>query len=182
GQILGDLVLPAIAITSPANNSTTTADRIVVSGTASDTGVNATGIAHVFVNDIEAVYNSSTGTWALANFPLVIGAKTITARAVDGVGNQATAQITVTRQAPASEPTPPQIAITSPANNSETQADHISVSGTVSDSGPNASGIASVKVNNIDATRDVLAGTWTLASLPLGIGPNAITARALDNA
>lgn len=181
-RILGDLAAPAVDISSPANNSTTTADHVVVSGHASDTGVNATGIAHVFVNNLEAVYSPSAGTWALANFPLAAGPNVITARAVDAVGNQATAQITVTRQLPPQDTTPPLLAITSPANNSESQSASITVSGTVSDPGATATGIASVKVNNIDATRDVLAGTWTLAGLPLTIGANTITARAVDNA
>jgi len=181
-RILGDLAAPAVDISSPANNSTTASDRILISGHASDTGVNATGIAHVFVNNIEAVYSPSAGTWAIANFPLAVGQNSITARAVDAVGNEATAEITVTREQPAQDTAPPQLAITSPANNSETQASSISVSGTVSDPSPNASGIASLKVNNIDATRDVLAGTWTVASTPLTIGPNTITARAVDNA
>src|SRR5262249_47952565 len=180
-RITGDLAAPTVDISSPANNSTTSDDHILVSGHASDTGVNATGIAHVFVNNLEAVYSSSTGTWALANFPLAVGANTITARAIDGVGNQATAQITGTRTQPVQDTTAPAVAIPSPANNSETQADPIPVSGTVSDPGAHVSGVASVKVNNIDATRDVLAGTWTLASLPLVLGANTITARAADN-
>jgi RHS repeat-associated protein len=182
GQIIGDSTAPSVSITSPAANSTTTQATITVSGTATDSGVNAGGVARVLVNNTLAVYNATTGAWSIANVPLAIGANTITARVEDNFGNTATTQITVTRQQPAQDTTPPVVAITSPANNSTTQAESITVSGTVSDPSPNATGIASVTVNGVTAARDVVAGTWSLANVALVVGANTITARATDNA
>ena len=57
-------------------------------------------MAHVYVNDIEAAYNSSDRTWSIANVQLNSGANPIIARAVDHAGNHATISITVTHQAP----------------------------------------------------------------------------------
>lgn len=92
-----DTTPPSLAITSPANNSTTTAHQITISGTASDAG---SGVAHVYVNDVEASYSTANGTWTLANVALTLGSNQIVVRAVDQGGNQTTATITVTREAP----------------------------------------------------------------------------------
>ncbi|HSS20957.1 MAG TPA: hypothetical protein VLL54_12855, partial [Pyrinomonadaceae bacterium] len=96
-----DTTPPLIAITSPGNNTTTTAAEVSVSGTASDTGANASGIAHVYVNGVEAAYNSAAGTWIINNVALNLGAANqINATAVDQAGNQATATISITRESP----------------------------------------------------------------------------------
>ena len=100
----GDTIAPNITITSPANNATTTDSQTTVTGTASDTGTNASGVAHVYVNGQEATYNSSDSTWTIANVPLSLGANLINAEVVDGAGNQSTASITVTRETPNAQP------------------------------------------------------------------------------
>lgn len=92
-----DTTPPSLAITTPQNNFPTTEHQITVSGTASDAG---SGVAHVYVNDVEASYSSVNETWTLANVPLTLGANQIVVRAVDQGGNQSTATINVTRQAP----------------------------------------------------------------------------------
>ncbi len=97
---VSDTTPPTVAITSPANNSTTTDSQVTVSGTAIDSGPGASGVAHVYVNNVEAAYNSSSGTWTLANVSLALGSNQITVRAVDQAGNQTTSSITVTRQSP----------------------------------------------------------------------------------
>lgn len=181
-RVIQDTAPPNVSITSPVNNYNTTNSAIVVNGTASDTGQNASGVAHVYVNNTEAVYNPTTNTWAIANVPLQLGPNQIIARAVDAAGNQQTATINVNRQSVPQDTTPPVVAITSPTNNYETQATSISVSGTASDPGANASGVAHVYVNNVEAQRDVLAGTWTLANFQLATGSNQIVARAVDGA
>lgn len=181
GNCAADTTPPAVAITAPANNSTTTASQTSVSGTASDPGSSATGIAHVYVNGIEAAYNAANSTWTLASLALNVGANQITAQAVDNAGNQATAQITVTRQQVPVDTTPPTNSITTPANNSTTQAASITVSGTAVDPGTNASGVAQVTVNGVAATFNPANGSWSLASLPLNVGANTITVRAVDN-
>jgi hypothetical protein len=100
----GDTTPPIIAITSPANNSTTTDSQIAVSVKASDPGPAPSGVAHVYVNGQEATYDSSDDTWALAGVALSVGANSIIAQAVDQAGNQATASITVTRETPNQPP------------------------------------------------------------------------------
>jgi RHS repeat-associated protein len=92
-----DTTGPLLEITSPNNNSPTTESQITVSGTASDPG---SGLAHVYVNEVEASYNSSTNTWTLTNVSLVLGANPLVVRAVDQAGNETTVTITVTREAP----------------------------------------------------------------------------------
>src|SRR6185369_13603964 len=92
-----DTTPPSLAITSPENNSPTVEHQIAVSGTASDTG---SGVAHVYVNDVEAQYNTGTETWTRANVPLDLGENQIVVRAVDHAGNETTATIKVNREAP----------------------------------------------------------------------------------
>lgn len=101
GTIPGtDTTAPLVAVTSPANNSTTTENQITVSGTASDPNQSASGIANVYVNDVEASYSSSSNTWTLANVSLTLGANQLVVRAVDHAGNQTTVTLNVTREAP----------------------------------------------------------------------------------
>ena len=175
-----DTTQPTIAITAPANNSTTTSTSVTVTGTASDPGANATGVASVTVNNVAAAYNAATGQWSLANVALNLGANTITAKATDVAGNQTSTSVTVTRQQQP-DTQPPAVAITSPANNSTTTSSTTTVSGTVSDTGANASGVNRVVVNGVTAT--ITGGNWTAPGVPLNnIGANTVTATAFDNA
>jgi hypothetical protein len=95
-----DTTAPLLAISSPQNNFPTFDSAITVSGTATDNGAGATGVAHVYVNDMEASYNSAAGTWTIANLALQLGDNQIVVRAVDQVGNQSTASIKAIRQSP----------------------------------------------------------------------------------
>ncbi|HZN00938.1 MAG TPA: hypothetical protein VFB70_16150, partial [Pyrinomonadaceae bacterium] len=92
-----DTTAPQLEVTSPANNSTTTASQITVSGTASDT---ESGIAHVYVNDVEASYSTATGAWSLANVALALGENQLVVRAVDQAANETTVTVRVTRETP----------------------------------------------------------------------------------
>ncbi len=167
----------SVSIASPANNSTTTNNLITVTGTAQS----SVGIANVSVNNQAASYNSSNGSWTISNVALAVGANTITAKAVDSQGTEATTQITVTRQQPVADTTPPAISISSPINNSNTQSATITVSGNAADPGTNPSGVATVKVNGQNATLTP-NGNWTISGIALNNGSNTITARATDNA
>jgi len=100
----GDTAPPIVAISSPANNSTTTDSQIAVSVTASDPAPGPSGIAQMYVNDQEATYNPGDNTWVSAGVALSIGANSIIAQAVDRAGNRATATITVTRENPNQPP------------------------------------------------------------------------------
>src|SRR5205085_11246902 len=81
--------------------STTTGSTIGATGTATDVGPDTTGVAQVYVNNIEAAYNSADGTWMISDVPLTLGTNQIVARAVDRAGNQATTTISISRQSPA---------------------------------------------------------------------------------
>ncbi len=87
----------------------------------------------------------------------------------------------MTRQPPP-DITAPIVAITSPTDGSSTQAESITVTGTVSDPGQYPTGVAQVTVNGVPANLDVQAGTWSFSGFALAIGSATITARAVDNA
>ena len=176
-QPVTDTTAPGITITAPANNSTTQAQTITVSGSAADVGTNASGVASVTVNGQNATL-SANGNWTISGVALALGANTITARATDNAGNYSNTAITVTRQAP--DTTAPTLTITAPANNSTTTNATTAVSGTVADIGTNASGVQSVTVNGQNAT--ITNGNWTIPSVALTVGANIILVRALDNA
>ena len=93
-----DASTPVVAITSPANNTTTTANSIMVTGTASDTISPLTGI---MVNGVAATTSDAFATWT-ASVPLTPGANTITVNSTDSAdqgGNTGTASINVTYNA-----------------------------------------------------------------------------------
>ena len=172
-----DTIPPTLSITSPQNNSVTTGTAISMQGTASDNE----GISQVLVNNTQANYFPADNTWNLENFPLNLGANQITVKAIDNAGNQTTQSITITRQPPVVDTTPPVLIISSPADNSTTQAQTITVSGSAADAEPNASGLASVTVNGENVNLSV-NGNWTISDVALNTGSNTITARAADNA
>ena len=176
----GDTTPPDVTITSPANDATINSPSVTVTGTAVDPGVGASGVSSVLVNNVAATYNSSTNTWT-ANVALNFGPNPITVRATDVAGNTSpNQQIIVVRP---QDTTPPTVAITNPANGSTTESSSITVSGTVSDTSANATGVAQVTVNGSPATLNLQDGTWTIANVSLPtIGSNDITAVATDNA
>jgi hypothetical protein len=88
-----DKTNPVVAISSPSSGFSTIASTIAVSGTVSDA---TSGIAALTLNNAP-VTNYGSGTWTVANLPLVCGPNTFTARATDNAGNYATATITATR-------------------------------------------------------------------------------------
>jgi cytoskeletal protein CcmA (bactofilin family) len=178
----GDVTPPTVTITSPGNEAPINNSSVTVTGTAIDPGVGASGVSQVLVNGIAATYNSSTTVWS-ANIALNFGPNPINVTATDFAGNtSANQQIIVNRP---QDTTPPTVAITSPTNNSSTDATSITVSGTVSDPGANATGVAQVTVNGAPATLNLQAGTWTIANVSLpnvGSNGNEISAVATDNA
>ena len=103
-----DTTAASVAITSPADNSSTTSSSINVSGNASD----ASGIKGVTVNGNAATFtydsgSSTSGTWTLNNVSLVCGSNKITAVATDDSDNQNTksTEINVTRTCDTTAPT-----------------------------------------------------------------------------
>lgn len=86
---------PALTLTGPADGATETTDRIAVGGTATD----PSGLVSVTVNGA-ALPLTATGGFS-TTVAAVVGANTITVRALDGSGNVTTITRTVTRAAAA---------------------------------------------------------------------------------
>lgn len=88
---------PTISISTPANNSATSNTSISIAGIATANGPTSNRIVQVTVNGQPASYDAASGIWTLTNFALILGANTITAKAIDAAGKEAIAQIIVTR-------------------------------------------------------------------------------------
>jgi Glucodextranase, domain B len=91
---------PSLAITSPADGSSTTNPHATISGTATDSA----GITSLTVNG-QAVNVAGNGSWS-APVVLAAGANQITAVATDADGFTTTRQLTVTYTPPAPAPGP----------------------------------------------------------------------------
>lgn len=105
-NLTADTTPPTLSVTSPTDGSSTTADSITVSGTASDT---ESGLASVTVDGV-AVANPASFSQP---FPLNLGVNTITIIASDNAGNQTTQVLHITRRSsphpstPTPSPVPP---------------------------------------------------------------------------
>ena len=91
--VVPDTTPPSVAITSPANGSSTANSSINVSGTASDAG---SGIESVKVNGNTATLGAGS-SWSDNGLALACGSNTITAVARDNAGNSSNASVGVTR-------------------------------------------------------------------------------------
>jgi hypothetical protein len=109
------------------------------------------------------------GSFIAKDVKLREGTNTITVKAVSQAGNAGTATVRV-----AVDSIPPKLTITLPRANMVTNKKMIAVSGTVDKVS------AMVKVNNTPV--QVSRGMFTLSSLSLSEGSNAITATAVDRA
>ncbi|MBS1859363.1 MAG: hypothetical protein JST11_28575 [Acidobacteria bacterium] len=96
-----DTTPPHVAVTQPADGSTTTANSVDVTGIVNDIVVGTVNSqqATVTVNGMSA--NVSNRTFVASNVPLNVGANPIQVVATDRVGNSTTISITVNRAAPA---------------------------------------------------------------------------------
>lgn len=95
-----DTTPPRVTITNPTDKFVTTEASITVGGSVNDIVVGTVNDQQASVTVNGAVAQVSNRTFLAPNIPLVIGDNTIQATARDRVGNAATTQITVTRQAP----------------------------------------------------------------------------------
>lgn len=163
-----DTTPPQVSITSPADSSETSEPSILVTGSASD----ETELASVTVNGVAAVI--SGGTFS-ATISLNEGVNTLTAVATDAAGNTASSSIAVILSQVVVDTVPPVVAITTPANNSETSEATIAITGTASDDVE----LAGVTVNGTPAA--ISGGNFTV-SVALSDGANTITAGATDTA
>ena len=90
---------PAVTISSPANGAALTSPSLLVSGTATDSGLGNNGVSSVTVNGVSATGGTASGSgtadWS-ATITLTPGQNTITAVAYDTLNNTGQQQITVT--------------------------------------------------------------------------------------
>ena len=162
------LPAPQLAITAPANLSTTNLSPTTVRGTISDPS------ATITVNGISAP--QSGGSFAIP-VPLVEGLNVLTAVATNasGVASTATAQITL-------DTTPPRITIDSPVDGSTTTSDLVTVSGLANDVVVGTVNSQDVQVTVNGLTAQVANRTYAALAVPLAVGKNTIQAVAHDRA
>jgi hypothetical protein len=175
---------PAVTISSPANGAALTSPSLLVSGTATDSGLGNNGVSSVTVNGVSATGGTASGSgtanWS-ATITLTPGQNTITAVAYDTLNNAGQQQITVTYTPPAAQG--PAVTITSPANGAALTSPSLLVRGTATDSGRGNNGVSSVTVNGVSATGGTASGSGTAkwsATVKLTPGQNTITAVARD--
>jgi glucodextranase-like protein len=157
-----------IAIVSPSNAAYLNLSPVTVNGTVGDAN------SQVTINGVTAPVSGNT---FVASVPLNEGPNTLTAVASNSNGTTSTANIVVTL-----DTTPPHVAIYSPVDGSVTSDAATTVTGLVNDIvvGTVNPQQATVTVNGVAA--QVLNRTFTALSIPLAIGPNTVTAQAVDRA
>jgi hypothetical protein len=177
--VIYDNQAPVMSISSPTTGATfiTNASPIVLSGPASDAG--GSGLESVVWGNAGTLgagpATVSGGTWT-ASIPLTTGSNSITVTATDGAGNVTTATITVTYDTQA-----PSIAITAPtsAPSYATGANSVALGGTMSDSVAVStvtwSTTGAVVPASGSAATNLVAGTWSIASVHLVPGSQIIT-------
>ncbi len=138
-----DTTPPTVTI-NPLAPSSPYDTTVNLSGTADDTGLNASGVQSVTVNGRPAIFNETTHQWSIASFPLDPGQNQIVVTAVDKAtptANQAQATVDISRL----QLQPPTLTVTSPLNGATVSASSITVAGSVFSDVPNN---LTVKVNN----------------------------------
>jgi len=163
---------PTVTITSPVSSLETYDATVIVTGTAIDDGLNATGVDHVTVNGATASFDAASGQWSVAAVALAYGDNTIVVVATDKAPtpNQGTAQVQVSRiKIP-----PPTLTISNPQNGAVLAATSITVAGSVLSMG----NTPSITVNGETA---VVSGGQFARTVPLVEGANTITVVATDS-
>jgi hypothetical protein len=171
---------PPLTLTVNAAPSTTTASSVNLSGLA--TG--STGVITVTWSSSGGASGTAAGlasAWSIVNVPLVTGANTITITASTAADRVSRALI-ITRQSGGGGPdtTAPALTITAPSTGSmSTTAASVTISGTASDN----IGVTLVSWATNFGTAGVATGTtaWS-AAIPLLVGNNSVTVRAMDAA
>ena len=172
---LSDAAAPVVTITSPSSSAfTTTSASIALAGTAND----AFGVAQVTWSNSKGGGGTAAGTtsWSVAAVPLAVGVNVITVTAKDASGQAGSAVVTVTRNDGAA----PTVVITSPAANTVTSAETITLTGAAKDD----LGVTEVTWTNNRGGSGRAAGTtsWSIADAVLQGGVNVFTVVAQDGA
>ncbi|MDX2110059.1 MAG: putative Ig domain-containing protein [Verrucomicrobiota bacterium] len=177
---LKDVDKPTVAITSPTANTTysTNTALLTVGGTASDDK----GVVRVSWENNRGGGGVANGTasWQIPNLQLAEGTNIITVTAEDANGNLATDILTITANLP--DTTPPVVSITGPKSDDEfvVQTDFITLSGSVAD---NQSVMSVIWSNNRGGAGvvNLVEYSWSVANLPLALGPNLVQVSATDS-
>ena len=177
---LASPTLPQINITAPSASGTYASSNssVTVAGTASD----ASGIARVTWSNSRGGGGQATGTTAWSTGPIALqtGESTITITGVAQSGAITTKILQVSYASPVSgSSAPPSLTIVSPSLTTvSTSASSLAMNGTARDS----SGIASVTWTNSSGGSGTAIGTstWSIAGVPLLVGANTITVRAIN--
>jgi hypothetical protein len=181
---------PTLALVVNATASTTTASSVNLSGSA--TG--GTGVITVTWSSSGGASGNATGlasAWSIVNIPLVTGANTITVTA-STAASRISKSVTITRQSVTTtgsgggsgsggaDTTAPALTITTPSTGTmSTTAASVTIAGTASDN----IGVTLVSWATNFGTAGVATGTtaWS-AAIPLLVGNNSVTVRAMDAA
>ena len=178
----------SLSLTVNGVASTTTASSVSLSGAAAG-GTGAINVTWSSSGGASGVAAGSASAWNIANVALAAGANTIVVTASAG-GSQVSKSVMVTRQTVSTtgpgtgggstDTTPPSLTITSPASATmSTTAASVTIAGTASDN----VGVALVSWATNFGQAGVASGTtaWS-AAIPLIIGNNSVTVRAVDAA
>lgn len=165
--IVVDTKPPLVDITSPTGSSLVNTRIVTVTGVTDKNAASVTVTIRSGAEPVPAVLNN--GAFTAKDIKLEEGVNTIVVKAVSQSGNTGMASVKVTVDS-----IPPRIMITTPRDMIVTNKKMITVSGTVDKPS------AMVKINNTPV--QMLKGMFTLSSLSLSEGSNAITATAIDRA
>jgi hypothetical protein len=172
GETEADTIAPTITITYPIKGALLSSKVVNVTGMASDSGGNVSGVW----------INTDNQTWTIAcaveegiwyrTIALSEGANTIYVKANDTSNNIAYASVTVTV-----DTTLPTIAITSHATNTVVTTETINLAGTASDN----VGLETVLISKDNKTWTAATGTTTWnATVTLSVGVNTIYVKTTD--
>ncbi|TAK58377.1 MAG: T9SS type A sorting domain-containing protein [Bacteroidetes bacterium] len=166
-----DLTPPSIAIILPANGDTT-GPRPTITGS---TEPNITVIVMVDGTPIDTVQSDASGNWSTVQpTPLATGNHTAQGKAIDGAGNNVTSLVHTFYV----DATPPAITITTPPDNSITNDNTPTYTGTTE---PYLTVVVKVDGVPIDTVVADGSGNWTTTQpTPLTDGPHTVSATATD--
>ncbi|RNC70333.1 MAG: hypothetical protein ED859_05835 [Desulfuromonadales bacterium] len=160
----GDTTKPTLTISALSNGAYTNKVTLNITGTTSD----ASGIKSVTVNGQPVTVNPD-GSFGTA-LTLAVGANTITVVSTDNAGNQQTDTRIVTY-----DPTAPALAVTAPADNSQSSQSFVTINGTIGETST-----VSVTVNNGSPQLASISGNSFSATVNLAQGVNTIVITATD--
>jgi photosystem II stability/assembly factor-like uncharacterized protein len=168
--------LPVVTITAPANNATYTAPASVsITATASDADGSIAKVE--FYNGATLLSTSTASPYTYSWTNVAVGNYTITAKAYDNLGANASASITISVKAPNQSPL---ISITSPANNASFTAPAlIGITTSVSDPDGTISKVEFYNGSTLLGT--VTASPYSYSWSNVAAGNYTIVAKAYDN-